>query len=106
MASWSDALQDAEREMWDTIVDGGEMLPAAVHNGTEGDWAPIKDRPEGTVECDGCRGDGVHYGRGAVVNGKFVGFTGVCFRCGGKGHQTKSDVARNRTYDRHRIVRI
>ena len=92
--------------MWDTIVDGGEMLPAAVHNSeAEESWPEVKDIPEGNVECDGCRGDGVHYGRGAVVNGTFVGFTGVCFRCGGKGSQTESDVARNRCYDRHRIVR-
>jgi DnaJ-class molecular chaperone len=107
MASWSDALQDAEREMWDTIVDGEQMLPAAVHNSeADSGWAPIKAVPEGNVECDGCRGDGVHYGRGAVVNGKFVGFTGVCFRCGGKGSQTESDVKRNRCYDRHRTFSL
>jgi hypothetical protein len=106
MASWSDALQDAEREMWDTIVDGEQMLPAAVHSGTPGDWPEIKPRPEGTEECDGCNGSGVYYGRGAVVNGKFVGFTGTCYRCGGKGHQTKSDVKRNRAYDRNRRFSI
>jgi len=63
------------------------------------------DRPEGTVECDGCRQDGIYYGAGAVVNGKFVGFTGVCYRCQGKGHQTKADVKRCEFYD-NRIRRI
>jgi DnaJ-class molecular chaperone len=62
-------------------------------------WAPIKDIPEGNVACDGCRGDGVFYGRGGVVNGVFVGFTGTCFRCGGKGSQTPADVKRNTFYD-------
>jgi hypothetical protein len=107
MASWSDALQDAEREMWDTIVDGGQMLPAAVHNSeAESSWPEVKERPEGAAECDGCNGSGVYYGRGAVVNGKFVGFTGTCYRCGGKGHQTSSDLGRNRTYDRHRTFSL
>ena len=103
MSNWNDALQNAEQEIWDTIAEG-EMLPAAVHNpsSTDESWAPILPCPEGTIRCDGCRGDGVYYGRGAVVNGKFVGFTGTCYRCGGKGHQTKSDEARNRTYDRNR----
>lgn len=102
MASWSDALQDAEREMWDTISSGDAFLPAS--GGVEIE-AP-KQRPEGTEDCDGCNGSGVYYGRGAVVNGKFVGFTGTCYRCGGKGHQTKSDLGRNRTYDRHRTFSL
>jgi hypothetical protein len=62
-------------------------------------WAPVKDMPEGNVDCDGCRGDGVYYGRGSVVNGVFQGFTGTCFRCGGKGSQTPADVKRNEYYD-------
>jgi hypothetical protein len=59
-----------------------------------------------TVPCDGCPGDGVYYGRGAVVNGVFQGFTGTCFRCHGKGRQTPSDVARCAAYDRHRRVAL
>ena len=69
-------------------------------------WAPVKERPEGSHACDGCRGDGVYYGRGAVVNGVFKGFTGTCYRCGGKGHQTDADVKRNRYYDAHRHISI
>lgn len=64
-------------------------------------WAPIKDAPADSHACDGCRGDGVYYGAGAVVNGVFKGFTGRCFRCGGKGYQTDKDVKRNRYYDAH-----
>ena len=106
MSNWNDALQSSESEMWDTIAEGSAMLPAAVHNGTTGDWPEIKPQPEGTEDCDGCNGSGVFYGRGAVVNGKFVGFTGTCFRCGGKGHQTKKDLGRNRCYDRHRTFTL
>lgn len=58
-----------------------------------------KTVPEGHVECDGCSGDGVYHGAGSVVNGVFVGFTGKCFRCGGKGSQTPADVKRNTYYD-------
>ena len=81
-----------------------EMMPSYVYS-TESSWAPIKDVPEGNVKCDGCRGDGVYYGAGGTVNGHFVGFKGRCFRCQGKGHQTKADVKRNTYYD-NRIRRI
>jgi hypothetical protein len=64
-----------------------------------------KQLPEGCVTCDGCRGDGIYYGRGYVENGKFKGFTGECFRCQGKGYQTPKDVKRNWGYDNfHRKV--
>lgn len=80
-----------------------DFLPAYVY-GPAPELPPVKDAPEGNVKCDGCRGDGVFYGRGSVVNGHFVGFKGTCFRCGGKGSQTHADVKRNEAYDRHRIV--
>jgi hypothetical protein len=35
------------------------------------------------------------------VNGVFKGFTGKCFRCGGKGYQTEADRKRNAYYDNH-----
>lgn len=60
-----------------------------------------KARPAGAHKCDGCNGSGTYYGAGSVVNGHFVGFTGKCFRCGGKGHQTSGDLRRNRYYDRN-----
>jgi hypothetical protein len=56
---------------------------------------------KGQHECDGCRGDGVYYGRGYVENGVFKGFVGQCFRCGGKGYQTEADRKRNWGYDNH-----
>lgn len=51
--------------------------------------------------CTACNGGGIYYGRGAVVNGVFKGFTGPCFRCQGKGKQTSADERRNRYYDNH-----
>lgn len=79
-----------------------EMLPAYVYSDNEvGKVAAPKPRPEGTLECDGCNGSGIYYGAGAVVNGKFVGFTGTCYRCGGKGHQVEKDRKRNAYYDNH-----
>lgn len=80
------------------------FAPASVHStSTQGAVAAPKPRPEGTFDCDGCNGSGVYYGAGRVENGKFIGFTGKCFRCGGKGHQTSADVKRNRYYDARRI---
>ena len=48
--------------------------------------------------CD-CNGSGVYHGAGRVENGKFIGFTGPCFRCQGKGFQTAQDRERNYWYD-------
>lgn len=81
-----------------------DMAPAYVY-GPKAEWPAKKDVPEGNVECDGCNGSGVYYGAGSVVNGHFVGFKGTCYRCQGKGSQSKTDVARNRYYD-NRIRRI
>lgn len=54
-----------------------------------------------TRKCTNCNGRGTYYGRGAIVNGKFEGFTGKCFQCNGTGQQTKSDAARTIVYWRH-----
>ena len=83
------------------------FAPAAVHSTADAasTRAEVKDVPEGNVACDGCRGDGVYYGAGSVVNGVFVGFTGRCYRCGGKGSQTPADVKRCAYYD-NRIRRF
>ena len=54
-----------------------------------------------TTVCDSCNGSGVYYGAGRVENGKFIGFSGVCYRCGGKGKQTPKDENRNAYYDNH-----
>ena len=51
------------------------------------------------TRCDNCQGTGTYKGAGRVENGKFICFTGPCFRCGGKGHQTPEDEKRNEYYD-------
>lgn len=48
-------------------------------------------------ECDGSCVEGA-YIAGAVVNGKLP-VRGKCFRCGGKGYQTRADALRNHYYD-------
>ena len=54
--------------------------------------------------CDKCRGSGV-YGWGACVNGSMT-HQGTCFSCRGTGKQTRADIRRNHTYNRHKINRI
>lgn len=61
-----------------------------------------ESKPEGTVLCT-CGGSGTFYGRGLIENGVFKGYTGTCYGCGGKGYQTKDDVARNLAYWRHNL---
>jgi hypothetical protein len=56
--------------------------------------------PQGVWTCE-CGGSGTYYGAGSTVNGVFKGYVGTCFRCGGKGYQTKGDRRRNRYYDNH-----
>jgi hypothetical protein len=57
--------------------------------------------------CVWCSGSGKYYSGGAVVNGRYTGTVGVCYRCNGKGYQTDDDRRRNAYYDRHiRRVRI
>ena len=85
--------QQAEAEMWDAI--------AAQDHEYEVERREAEPVDDGTEPCDGCNGSGIYYGRGAVVNGVFKGFTGTCYRCGGKGRQTAKDVKRNRYYDNH-----
>ncbi len=58
-----------------------------------------KDVPK--EKCWSCGGSGKYHGHGAVVNGKFTGYVGTCYRCNGKGWQTKADEKRNEYYDNH-----
>jgi hypothetical protein len=51
--------------------------------------------------CFECSGKGIYYGHGVVENGVFKGYTGPCYRCEGKGHQTAADRHRNDFYDNH-----
>jgi len=54
--------------------------------------------------CEKCRGTGV-YSWGGTLNGKPVR-TGQCHSCRGTGAQSRSDIARNHTYNRHKIALI
>jgi hypothetical protein len=61
--------------------------------------APVV-KTEAKYDCE-CGGSGKYHGHGSVVNGKFVGFVGTCFRCQGKGWQNVKDRKRNLYYDNH-----
>lgn len=50
-------------------------------------------------ECDGACVKGA-YIAGAIVNGKLP-VRGTCYRCGGKGRQTREDRLRNHYYDNY-----
>ena len=53
-------------------------------------------------ECCKCRGTGV-YEWGTSLNGKRTN-SGPCHSCAGTGRQTRSDIARNECYNRHKII--
>jgi len=60
-------------------------------------WRPLSTfnvDVAGTVECWKCGGSGLYYFGGAVVNGVYIGKTGDCFACEGKGEQTDADRLR------------
>lgn len=65
------------------------------------DLAQPAERPG---KCPKCSGSGV-YRWGACVNGKMAR-EGKCHSCGGTGQQSRADIARNVTYNRHKIARI
>lgn len=57
--------------------------------------------------CYACNGSGIFRGGGSVINGVYKGFEGVCFRCQGKGYQTRDDEKRNWGYDNfHRRISL
>ena len=55
-------------------------------------------------KCPKCKGSG-NYHWGGTVNGKPV-HTGKCHSCRGTGWQTRSQIARNHTYNRHKLATI
>ena len=55
-------------------------------------------------QCCKCKGTGF-YAFGPVINGK-PSKGGTCFSCGGTGKQTKKDINRNHTYNKHKVIRI
>jgi DnaJ-class molecular chaperone len=54
--------------------------------------------------CAKCRGSGL-YSWGGTINGK-PRFSGECHSCHGTGKQSRSDIARNHAYNRHKISRL
>lgn len=70
----------------------------------QADHATTHEAPDTGVDkvpCDGSCSNGTWFGRGYMLNGTFVGQTGKCFRCGGKGWLSPADMKRNRYYDNH-----
>ena len=65
------------------------------------DMAHVNSKPG---KCGKCNGTGRYRWGGGTVNGKFTGNEGTCFSCRGKGHQTWSDIKRNETYNRNKII--
>jgi hypothetical protein len=55
-------------------------------------------------QCCKCHGTGT-YSWGAVVNGK-PSNSGTCFSCPGTGKQSRQQIARNQTYNKHKLARI
>jgi hypothetical protein len=53
---------------------------------------------EEVMDCGGCGGTGRYVN---PVNH----WTGVCYRCKGKGKQSRRDIMRNQTYDEHAAAR-
>jgi hypothetical protein len=49
--------------------------------------------------CDPTCHNGTYHGAGVIENGVFKGITGRCFRCSGKGWQSRADRLRNWWYD-------
>jgi DnaJ-class molecular chaperone len=54
--------------------------------------------------CEKCKGSGL-YRWGASVNGVSAK-SGTCFSCRGTGLQNRAQIARNQTYNRHKIAAI
>ena len=75
------------------------------HNGRA--TLPSKDEHnDSRSDCE-CGGSGKFYSGGAVVNGRYTGRIGECFRCQGKGYQTAADRKRNYWYDaKYRRIHI
>lgn len=65
------------------------------------DLAQPNDKPGRCIKCSGTG----TYKWGAVVNGVSQ-HSGKCHSCGGTGAQTKADIARNVSYNKHKIARI
>lgn len=51
--------------------------------------------------CWKCSGTGTYVISGRYENGKFIGRTGTCFECSGKGYITPADTKRNNNYWRY-----
>ena len=61
----------------------------------------VQPEPIETEDCWKCGGTGTYCISGATINGRFVGRTGTCFECQGKGYTTPEDDRRNDYYNRY-----
>lgn len=92
------SLSPADREAWAEVEAENEWFDgeSAIANGALQRWLAGRTQPQ-TEKCRRCAGTGqfITY----VENGVPKGPGGICFRCNGKGFQTKADSKRNWGYD-------
>ena len=65
------------------------------------DFSVPNERPG---PCGKCKGTG-KYRWGAIVNGR-PSKEGDCNSCRGRGEQTAADIARNNSYNRHKLAEM
>jgi DnaJ-class molecular chaperone len=66
------------------------------------DFAMPNEKPG---KCCKCSGTG-EYRWQVTVQGKPAVKAATCYSCGGTGEQTRSDIARNNAYNRHKLASI
>lgn len=93
----------ATREEWLAAVRELALKASGGDEPTPEQW--VEAARAAKVPCWSCSGKGIYYGKGYVENGVFKGFTGPCYRCGGRCKQGQDDFTRNWGYDSfHRRV--
>jgi DnaJ-class molecular chaperone len=56
--------------------------------------------------CAKCNGSGQYRWAGKLADGRPVVRAGSCHSCGGSGRQSRSDIARNNAYNRHKLASL
>ena len=83
------------------ITKDGKRAKVKVFGRDDIVWRPLDSMTvivDGFETCWKCQGSGVFQGGGMVLNGRFTGYTGECYACGGKGKQDNADRIRNHYY--------
>lgn len=100
---------DIDNAEFDSMVAG--FQPANAEMWVKFARLIAKAKPEAKAEkkaerapCGRCAQTGKYIT--GTVNGKPVGPGGDCYRCAGKGYQTREDEQRNETHDRHFMSRV